>query len=571
MHLTRQKIEELVSLIRKTYPEWANFSSHAFVEDEVDYKREAISKAQTLLSEDELNQMLNEKNYREIRERCFTIGKATNLLYLSVPLKGDLAILYKIEYSDGKFYRTIFDLLYGPGNSDERLNRYMDYIEKNNLPGRWTFPTYLLFLIHPDKEIFIKPTIVKWLIKFLGIENEIKFESTPTGETYAALRQIYQNLKEDLKEFGPQDMVDIQSFVYACAKPSNVPITLAPREKENKNNLSSEKFNKILNHASSILGRKGQVILYGPPGTGKTYWAEKIALELSSKEIFLRSYENLLDHEKLVINGDENTPGMVRMCCFHPAYGYEDFIEGYRPVKENENLFYELNDGVFKQLCNDAFAKPQTRFYLIIDEINRGDVPRIFGELMTVLEKDKRGTSVMLPLSGDCLEIPENVNLIGTMNTADRSISLIDTALRRRFGFIELMPDVSVLRDTTIKGLHLGQWLESLNQRLCVTLGKDARNLQIGHSYLLDGDSNPISDISEFACILQEDIIPLLQEYCYEDYYKLERLLGKDLVDTDNQEVKLNMFNASNTDALFLALIDILNVESDNIGADAHD
>ncbi|MGV8127331.1 MAG: hypothetical protein ACP5PV_09000 [Methanothrix sp.] len=137
MHLTRQKIEELVSLIRKTYPEWANFSSHAFVEDEVDYKREAISKAQTLLSKDELNQMLNEKNYREIRERCFTIGKATNLLYLSVPLKGDLAILYKIEYSDGKFYRTIFDLLYGPGNSDERLNRYMDYTPLLRSPIRY--------------------------------------------------------------------------------------------------------------------------------------------------------------------------------------------------------------------------------------------------------------------------------------------------------------------------------------------------------------------------------------------------------------------------------------------------
>lgn len=538
MHLTRQKIEELVSLIRKTYPEWANFSNPSFMEDEVNYKREAINKAQTLLNKDEFNQMLNERNYREIRERCFTIGKATNLLYLSVPLKGDLGILYKAEFDNGNFFRTIFDLLYGPGNSDVRLNRYMNYIEKKNLPSRWTFPTYLLFLIHPDKEIFIKPTITKWLIKFLEMENEIKFESKPTGEAYANLKEIYQNLKENLKEFGPQDMVDIQSFVYGCAtaNKSHNPQT----EKKEKDNLLSEKSNKILNHAYSILGRKGQVILYGPPGTGKTYWAEKIARELSAKENFNKNYDELSKPEKMIIIGDENTPGLVRICCFHPAYGYEDFIEGYRPVKENGNLFYELNDGIFKQLCKDASSKP-TNHYLIIDEINRGDIPRIFGELMTILEKNKREKSIILPLSKSVLKVPQNIYIIGTMNTADRSIALLDTALRRRFGFIEFMPDVSTFKNKTINDISLGTWLSSLNSRICKHMGKDARNYQIGHSYLLE-DGQPVSEFSKFAQILQDDIIPLLEEYCYEDYSTLGKILGTKLIDIEQQQIRREFF-----------------------------
>ena len=109
-------------------------------------------------------------------------------------------------------------------------------------------------------------------------------------------------------------------------------------------------------------------------------------------------------------------------------------------------MTFALRDGIFKQLCRDAEAQPERQFYLIIDEINRGDIPRIFGELLTVIEKDKRGKPVILPLSRSAFRVPPNVLLIGTMNTADRSIALLDTALRRRFGFVELMPDVALLR-----------------------------------------------------------------------------------------------------------------------------
>src|SRR5437879_3098727 len=163
--------------------------------------------------------------------------------------------------------------------------------------------------------------------------------------------------------------------------------------------------------------------------------------------------------------------------------------------------------GIFKQLCQDALALPKEKFYLIIDEINRGEIPRIFGELLTILEKDKRTKSILLPLSQERFQVPHNVYIIGTMNTADRSIALLDAALRRRFGFIELMPDYEPLKYAVAGSIPLGLWLESLNRRIRENVGQDARNLQIGHAYLLE-KGNPITDLATFAHVVQDDILP---------------------------------------------------------------
>jgi 5-methylcytosine-specific restriction protein B len=130
-----------------------------------------------------------------------------------------------------------------------------------------------------------------------------------------------------------------------------------------------------------------------------------------------------------------------------------------------------------------------------------------------VLEKDKRGKTILLPLTGRQFRVPGNVFIIGTMNTADRSIALLDTALRRRFGFIELMPDISILGDTMVDEIPLGLWLKSLNERICEYVGRDARNLQIGHSYLLE-KGRPAGDFATFEKMLREDIMPLLEAYC---------------------------------------------------------
>jgi 5-methylcytosine-specific restriction protein B len=297
------------------------------------------------------------------------------------------------------------------------------------------------------------------------------------------------------------------------------------------------------------------LIFWGPPGTGKTYWAEVTACELAARASFGRTFDQLTSEQKACILGkDDRADGIVRLCSFHPAYGYEDFLEGFRPESINGQMHFTLRDGVFKKLCQDAHARPDRRFYLIIDEINRGDIPRIFGELLSVLEKDKRGKTILLPLTGKPFRVPDNVYVIGTMNTADRSIALLDTALRRRFGFIELMPDISVFGDAVVGSVPLGPWLRMLNERVCEYVGRDARNLQIGHAYLLES-GRPIGDFLTFAKIIQDDILPLLEEYCYEDYTTLEKILGTGLIDIQKQQIRHELFEASNRDKLINALI----------------
>ena len=305
----------------------------------------------------------------------------------------------------------------------------------------------------------------------------------------------------------------------------------------------------------AILERKGQVILYGPPGTGKTYWAENTARELAARANFTMTFEQLTDEQKaLVLGTGDQAGGFVRLCSFHPAYGYEDFLEGFRPEPVNGQMHFVLRDGIFKQLCNDAETRPDDKFFLIIDEINRGDIPRIFGELLTVLEKDKRNKMILLPLTGRPFRVPRNVYMIGTMNTADRSIALLDTALRRRFGFIELMPDIGILGDATVGGIPLGPWLKALNERICDFVGRDARNLQIGHAYLLE-KGRPVGDFATFARILREDILPLLEEYCYEDYVILEKILWSRMVDAQKQQIRQELFDSANRDTLIDALL----------------
>lgn len=304
----------------------------------------------------------------------------------------------------------------------------------------------------------------------------------------------------------------------------------------------------------SILDRKSQIILYGPPGCGKTYWAESAARDLAAISAFGKLFANLDEKSQLAITGDNGQPGLVRMCCFHPAYGYEDFLEGYRPHTLNGQISFQLRPGIFKRLCEDAAAAPGKCFYLIIDEINRGDIPRIFGELLTTLEKDKRGKRIILPVSQESFVVPPNVYLIGTMNTADRSISLLDAALRRRFGFLELMPDSKVLHGSSLSGIPLRAWFEALNTRIRTHVGRDARNLQIGHSYLLHMGT-PIKDIAALRRTIRDDIVPLLEEYCYEDYSALCSILGEQLVDAAQQRIRYELFDEGKEMDLVQALL----------------
>lgn len=287
---------------------------------------------------------------------------------------------------------------------------------------------------------------------------------------------------------------------------------------------------------ADALERKGQAVLYGPPGTGKTYTSLRFAVwwlstrlghGLSPADTDYGSADFRATLDRLA-SREGRAAGRLTQVTFHPAYGYEDFIEGFRPVDDgNAGLRLSLVDGVFKRICQTAQQDPANPYLLLIDEVNRGDMPKIFGELITLLERDKRGLTVILPQSSEEFSVPPNVYVLGTMNTADRSIRLLDSALRRRFSFVELLPDVSVLEGFHIGKLHLADLLRELNLRVLSELGRER---QIGHSFFLSGGS-PLNDEAILGAVIRDEILPLLQEYAYDDFSMLSRFLGSDIVD----------------------------------------
>ncbi|MEA4909868.1 MAG: AAA family ATPase [Anaerolineaceae bacterium] len=238
----------------------------------------------------------------------------------------------------------------------------------------------------------------------------------------------------------------------------------------------------------------------------------------------------------------------LTLLTFHPSYSYEDFVEGFRPTETSDQLILKMADGVFKRVCREARNNPDKTYLVVIDEINRANLAKVFGELITLLEYDKRDMQITLPQSKEAFTIPPNVYLLGTMNTADRSIKLLDIALRRRFAFFELMPDPELLQGANVNGLALDALLEKLNLSIARYAGREK---QLGHALLMT-DGEPLSDPDELADRFRQDILPLLQEYCYDDYATLGNYLGKKLV-IDNNAINAEVLY--NNAALIEALI----------------
>ncbi len=214
---------------------------------------------------------------------------------------------------------------------------------------------------------------------------------------------------------------------------------------------------------------------------------------------------------------------------FHQSYSYEEFVEGLKPVlgnteENNGQIRYHIADGKLKKLVKRANKEPNKKFALFIDEINRGNISKIFGELITLIEPDKRSNnkhalSLKLLYSNEDFAIPNNLYIIGTMNTADRSIALMDTALRRRFHFIELMPNAALeALDYQIEGIHLGELLGAINKRIEFLYDRDH---MLGHSYFIG-----LKDYPALCSVFQNKVIPLLKEYFYDDWEKIQLVLA---------------------------------------------
>ena len=270
-------------------------------------------------------------------------------------------------------------------------------------------------------------------------------------------------------------------------------------------------------------------ILYGPPGTGKTYNIVKYAVELIEGRRLPdgEPYSAIKSrYERYASNGQ------IKFTTFHQSLSYEEFVEGIRPVVVDKygndtntahadtTIVYRPYNGIFKLLCEKAAKSRHMNFVAIIDEINRGNISRIFGELITLIEESKRGTSVILPYSQSDFFVPPNLYILGTMNTADRSIAMLDTALRRRFDFIEMMPDPTLLGDC--EGVDLRELLSALNERIEYYYDREHA---IGHAYFMNSDGC-IKTLNELREVFSTKIIPLLQEYFFDDYERIRLILN---------------------------------------------
>jgi len=309
--------------------------------------------------------------------------------------------------------------------------------------------------------------------------------------------------------------------------------------------ISHEAFIQPLNNDGEELDLNLNTILYGPPGTGKTYSTSKKAVYIIDSNWCTKNNidgeTQLADKqvEKIKQKYDDFTnSGQIVFTTFHQSFSYEDFIQGISAkLDEDGNLRYEVNPGIFKKLCDKADENPDKKYVLIIDEINRGNISKIFGELITLLEKDKRkgaknALAVKLPHSkdGDLFSIPSNVHVIGTMNTADKSLANMDLALRRRFDFEEIPPKYDLLDGRILEGVDIGQLLKTINQRIEVLIDRDHL---IGHSYMLDVDS-----LDGLKKVFEKKIIPLLQEYFYDDWQRIRWVLNDHRKDQENQFIR---------------------------------
>ena len=279
-----------------------------------------------------------------------------------------------------------------------------------------------------------------------------------------------------------------------------------------------------------VIKQKKQIILQGAPGTGKTYSSSEIAVKLidgnapSDRAELMKRYKELVNKEQIFFT------------TFHQSMDYEEFVEGIKPETTSDNkIIYKLKDGIFKEACKSA---ENNKVVLIIDEINRGNISKIFGELITLLEVDKRKgkeneIEVILPYSKEKFSVPDNLYIIGTMNTADRSIGYIDYALRRRFAFISIKADKLAIEnyydnknsDCKDKAINLFDEIKNLIDKN-INEEFEADDIMIGHSYFM------AQNFEELQNKLEYEIKPLLLEYFKDGILKLNK--DKDLKDTIN-------------------------------------
>ena len=309
--------------------------------------------------------------------------------------------------------------------------------------------------------------------------QQMEFFQNPNGTFFKLTKDEYEFIMDMIREENP-----------LTSKDMNTPYT--KKDFLSEVYMSENQYNRL----SGVLLNKMNLILQGAPGVGKTFAAKRLAYSLMG----------------------EKDDSRIEFIQFHQNYSYEDFVMGYRPSGDS----YELKYGIFYQFCKKAENQPDKKFFFIIDEINRGNLSKIFGELLMLIEKDYRGTKAMLAYNGMPFSVPKNLYIIGMMNTADRSLAMIDYALRRRFSFFEMAP--------AFESKGFKEYQHSLDSRTfdeliseIVKLNKEisrdkslGKGFCIGHSYFC-GKTKETCTNEWMQSVVDYDILPMLSEYWFDD------------------------------------------------------